>query len=86
MGEEKFLIIVVIVLIFWMYKVYFAEQFANKQEKANAIHSWFAENKNPTYTKYKKDMSDPNVVEYENVLALAQTHKLTVGNVVSTLN
>ena len=85
MIEEKYIILATLVLIWWAYKAYFAESFANKQEKAQTLYDWFSSNRNPTYTKFKKDISEPNVVEYETVLGLSQTKKLTVGNVLAAL-
>lgn len=48
-----------------------------KSDKASSIIGWFRQNSTPTYTKYKDAFAEPNIVEYEDMLALHQAGDLT---------
>jgi hypothetical protein len=70
---------VVILLIIAMVFLRNKEQFKSKEEKSSAIISWFENNKEPTYTDYKK-LGGSNLVEYDAALRLSQSGKLTNDN------
>lgn len=79
------IILAVIVFIFvcWHYQ---HEGFANKQEKANAIFTWFNNNPDPTYNSYARDLkNESNIVEYEDVLSLFRQKNLTVSSIAKVL-
>ncbi len=59
-----------------------SEQFATKEEKATALYNWFKNERSPTYISFRKAFNDrSNIVEYEHLLALAKSGKLTLGAV-----
>jgi hypothetical protein len=52
------------------------EGFATRQDKAQAIHSWFTNTPVHTYTSYKRAMGGAsNIVEYEDVLNLFHNNR-----------
>lgn len=82
MMKDTELNVVLMILIIVMIAVnLYREGFANKREKAFSMYNWFAANSEPTYTQYKRDFKDANIVEYEDILRLKQTGKLTQANV-----
>lgn len=50
---------------------------ARRSDKAASIIEWFGNVSIPTYTKYKDAFAEPNIVEYEDMLALHQAGNLT---------
>jgi hypothetical protein len=76
-------IVLLTALAILLIAVYFnrSEKFATKQEKAETIYGWFTKNDTPTYTKYKADLPDANIVEYEDSLKLKQKGALSLDNV-----
>lgn len=69
--------IIVVILYFW-YKNYY-EGFDTKQQKANALIAWW-QTKRPTYEKYKRDLPNSDIVEYNLGKALKFANKLTNDN------
>lgn len=80
-------IILGVILIFFLinFIINRRDNFATKQEKAETIYGWFANNEKPTYTKYKADLPDANIVEYEDTLKLKQKNKLNLENILSNI-
>ena len=83
MCVKVLLCLAVVLVIFITFNC--RETFATRQEKAEVINNWFASNNEPSFTKYKKDMSDANIVEYEDALKLKQNGGLSVGNVLKNI-
>jgi len=54
----------IVLLYLWSIR---SESFTNKKEKVNAIHSWWQNEKNPSYELYIKDIPGSDVVEYKRV-------------------
>ncbi len=77
------LIVVIMIVVLW--KIFKAEQFASKQEKSWAIYNWFQQNKNPEFVKYKRELPQSDIVEYDRAYALQQNNKLTQGTVLASL-
>jgi hypothetical protein len=50
---------------------------ARRSDKATSIIEWFGNVSIPSYTKYKDAFAEPNIVEYEDMLALHQAGNLT---------
>ncbi len=58
------------------------ESFTTKQNKAQTLYDWFMRNPDPLYATYKRDLnSESNIVEYEDIMALRSSGKLTLENV-----
>lgn len=71
-------IIIVVCLLYYLTPV---ETFS-AQRQAEKITTWFQNKRVPTYTAYKEDITNSNVVEYERVLALYQNdNEITVDDV-----
>lgn len=49
-----------------------------RADKAASIMDWFGRVSAPTYTVYKNTFTEPNIVEYEDMLALHQSGNLTL--------
>lgn len=77
------LMLVCIVLVIWaVYHSQKTESFKTKQDKANTIYDWFMRNPVSLYAAYKRDLnSESNIVEYEDIMALRNSGKLTLENV-----
>jgi hypothetical protein len=78
-------IIILILLLTLFYTMSKGEEFATRREKAEYIHEWFMKNPSPTYTEYKKDLADANIVEYEDTLKLKQKNRLNVENILENI-
>lgn len=76
------LVIFVIIVALYIYRTYYSEGFESKREKAQAIHKWFKDNKSPTYTRYKTEVPNSNIVDYEAVRLLPE---LTVNAIEAVL-
>lgn len=74
-------VLVVLMLIVIMAHHEWSESFADRREKARAIFNWFSATPKPTFTKFRKDITDSNVVEYEAVLELKNKNQLTESHI-----
>jgi len=72
-----YLLTVTIILMYW----YNAKETFTSQERASGINAWFNSHMNPSYTAYRRDLPDSNIVEYEGALGLYQAGKGTVSNI-----
>ncbi len=62
------------------------EAFASKNTKAQMIYDWFKANPAPAYIDYKHHMGlRSNIVEYEDVLNLMHSGKLSVASVAAII-
>lgn len=56
----------------------FIETFKNKEERVVDIHNWFNKSSDSfTYEKYKKEVSDSDILEYSTAKSLFKSGKLT---------
>lgn len=78
-------IIILTLILTLCYMMSKGEEFATRRDKAEYIHEWFAKNPSPTYTEYKKDLADANIVEYEDALKLKQKNMLNVENILQNI-
>jgi len=79
MTSNMIALLIIIILIAYLRPC--EEGFATKKDKAKSIYAWFNNNPNPKYTVYKKEVEQSNIVEYEDILALSQNHKLSLDAV-----
>jgi hypothetical protein len=54
------------------------EHFSTQHQKAQAIYNWFMTHPNPQYIRYKRDLPDSDIVEYEDVRGLMNARQLSV--------
>lgn len=59
------LVIMVIIVVYYIWSRMSTEDFATKQDKAQAAYEWFKSTDNPTYVEYRKSVPDSDIVEYE---------------------
>jgi len=64
-----FIVAAVIILIIY----YNVREPFSAQRHAEGITSWFQSRAAPSYTAYKREIPDSNIVEYESVLKLYQS-------------
>jgi hypothetical protein len=74
-------IILTIVMLILVTCAHFREGFATGDDKAQAIVQWFTSNPSPSYSKYKSDLAESNIVEYEDALKLRSGGNLTVKSI-----
>jgi len=74
-------VIVIILVAVILYKSR-TEAFATRRDKANIIYEWFGSNSSPNYGDYRKNIGETSdIVEYEDILGLFQSDKLTVESI-----
>jgi hypothetical protein len=78
-----FVFLAILAIIYFLYKS--REGFATKENKGKVIYNWFAQNNDPSYTNYKKEVPEPNIVEYEDILNLKQRGNFNLGQVIKLL-
>jgi hypothetical protein len=83
MKELNIVLLVIIIVVLAVDLL--REKYINKSDKAFALYNWFAANDAPTYTEYKKDFKDANIVEYEDILQMKQRGELTQGNIAKNI-
>jgi hypothetical protein len=84
--EPKYMACLILALVFIIVIMFYirisTEGFVNKNEKASAIFTWMANNKNPKYNDYKSKFDgSSDIVEFDNVLKLKQSNNFTVGSI-----
>ena len=82
---ELILIIIITILLIFLLKDYFKEKYTSKKEKANVIYEWFTRNPDPRYTRYQRDVSDSDIVEYLDVKQKGKNQKITQDDVYNLL-
>jgi len=63
-SVEFILVIILILLLVYKFDLCNYETYASKPEKAAAINTWFKQNPNPSYAKYKKEVDQSDIIEY----------------------
>ena len=82
MCEYIAIIVIIVMIIYYLYNKYQSEDFSNKQDKSLAIYNWFRSNIQPTYKQYKQVFKgSSNIVEYEDIMSLAQNKNLSPANI-----
>lgn len=72
-------VIVGIMIVYAMKRQTAHEAMVGARDKATSIVAWFDRTPSPTYTVYKNTFPEPNIVEYEDMLAMHQSGNLTVA-------
>lgn len=55
------------------------ENYVSKKEKASSINQWWQNTPNPTYKKYKMQVDDSDIVEYNKVRQLKRGGNLSTS-------
>lgn len=76
-----FLVCIVLILL---WKNFQGENYVNKQEKANTILSWW-EGGGDKYSKYKREVPDSDVVEYNEARELHESGKLNKKSILTVI-
>ncbi len=77
MDTTTCLLVIAVVMIYY----YAVQESFTSQRRAESISSWFSNRIAPSYTAYKRDLPDSNVVEYESALKLYQAGNGTTDNI-----
>lgn len=80
------LIVLIILVVYYItchkHKV---EAMVSKPEKARAITEWFNKDGDKTYVKFRRELEDANIVEYEDALRLHKKGRLNPSNIILKL-